>query len=89
MVSLSLALALAKLNTHQSSVDTLFIDEGFGSLDEGCLNTVMDTLEHLHQIGGRRVGVISHVEALNDRIRTQVRVDRVDPTRSKVVVKRV
>lgn len=86
MVSLSLALALAKLNTHQSSVDTLFIDEGFGTLDEECLNTVMDTLEQLHQMGGHRVGVISHVEALKERIHAQVQVKRVDPSRSKVEV---
>lgn len=86
MVSLSLALALSQLNTHQSYVDILFIDEGFGTLDESCLNTVMDTLEHLHQMGGRRVGVISHVEALDERIHTQIQVSRIDPSRSRVEV---
>ena len=89
MVSLSLALALAKLNTNQSSVDTLFIDEGFGTLDEECLNIVMDTLEQLHQMGGHRVGIISHVEALNDRIHAQVQVRRVNPSKSVVEVKRM
>lgn len=88
MVSLSLALALAKLNVNQSSVDTLFIDEGFGTLDEECLNVVMDTLEQLHQMGGHRVGIISHVEALNDRIHAQVQVKRVNPSKSIIEVKR-
>ena len=89
MVSLSLALALSQLNTHQAYVDTLFIDEGFGSLDVDCLNTVMNTLEQLHQVAGRRMGIISHVEALNDRIHTQIQVSRVDPSKSKVVVRRI
>ncbi|MBO4821337.1 MAG: AAA family ATPase [Prevotella sp.] len=88
MVSLSLALALAKLNVNQSSVDTLFIDEGFGTLDEECLNVVMDTLEQLHQMGGHRVGIISHVDALNDRIHAQVQVKRVNPSKSIIEVVR-
>ena len=70
-------------------MDTLFIDEGFGSLDVDCLNTVMNTLEQLHQVAGRRMGIISHVEALNDRIHTQIQVSRVDPSKSKVVVRRI
>ncbi|MBO4658513.1 MAG: AAA family ATPase [Prevotella sp.] len=89
MVSLSLALALSQLNVNQANIDTLFIDEGFGSLDEDCLNAVMDTLERLHQLGGRRVGVISHVDALNDRIHTQIQVRRIDPVRSEVEVVKV
>jgi exonuclease SbcC len=89
MVSLSLALALSQLNVNQANIDTLFIDEGFGSLDEDCLNAVMDTLERLHQIGGRRVGVISHVEALKSRILTQIQVKRADPVRSGIEVVRV
>jgi exonuclease SbcC len=86
MVSLSLALALAQLNDTPSAVDTIFIDEGFGSLDPQSLSDVMDTLEKLHQIGGRRVGIISHVEELKRRIAVQVNVQRVDPTRSKVTI---
>ena len=86
MVSLALALALSRLNTHQSRVDMLFIDEGFGTLDVKCLNQVMETLEKLHSIGGQRVGIISHIDALKDRIHTQIRVSRIDPARSKVEV---
>lgn len=86
MVSLSLALALSRLNAADNGVDTLFIDEGFGTLSDECLTNVMDTLEALHQMGGRRVGIISHVDELSHRIQVQVRVERVDATRSEVEV---
>ena len=86
MVSLSLALALSRLNAADNGVDTLFIDEGFGTLSDECLINVMDTLEALHQMGGRRVGIISHVDELSHRIPVQVRVERVDATRSEVEV---
>ena len=87
MVSLALALALAHLNNGSNSVDTLFIDEGFGTLSPDCLASVIDTLETLHQLGGRRVGVISHVAELSERITTQISVKRIDPTCSAVSVK--
>ena len=87
MVSLALALALAHLNNGSNSVDTLFIDEGFGTLSPDCLSSVIDTLETLHQLGGRRVGIISHVAELSERITTQIAVKRIDPTCSAVSVK--
>ncbi len=87
MVSLALALALAHLNNGSNSVDTLFIDEGFGTLSPDCLSSVIDTLETLHQLGGRRVGIISHVAELSERITTQISVKRIDPTCSAVSVK--
>lgn len=86
MVSLSLALALSHINSGSNNVDTLFIDEGFGTLSEDYLAGVMDTLEKLRQMGGRRVGIISHVEELGERIPVQVRVGRINPTTSKVTV---
>lgn len=88
MVSLSLALALAQMNGNAFSVDTLFIDEGFGTLSADYLETVMETLERLHAFGGRRVGIISHVEGLRERIKAQIRVQRDpnDSTRSNVTV---
>lgn len=86
MVSLSLALGLSQLNATQNAVDTLFIDEGFGTLDEDYLSSVMGTLERLHQMGGRRVGIISHVDSLAQSINTQVRVQKVDRTKSTVTV---
>lgn len=87
MVSLSLALALSQLNSGRSDVDTLFIDEGFGTLDSDSLGAVMDTLEKLHQMGGRRVGIISHVEELEERISTKIVVSRNGSSPSRVTVK--
>ena len=86
LISLALALGLSSLNRNQLAVDTLFIDEGFGTLSSDYLQTVMDTLEKLHQLGGKRVGIISHVEGLRERIRTQIQVKRIDNSRSEVVV---
>ena len=87
LISLALALGLSSLNRNQLAVDTLFIDEGFGTLSSDYLQTVMDTLEKLHQLGGKRVGIISHVEGLRERIRTQIQVKRIDNSRSEVVVR--
>ncbi|MBR1551491.1 MAG: SMC family ATPase [Muribaculaceae bacterium] len=88
MVSLSLALALASITGHVFAVDTLFIDEGFGSLSASCLDKVMEALERLRDMGGRRVGIISHVETLKERVPVQIVVER-DPddrTRSNIVI---
>ena len=86
LVSLSLALGLSSLSRQSLSVDTLFIDEGFGTLSSDYLNTVMDTLEKLHQMGGKKVGIISHVEGLKERIKTQIQVRRIDSSRSEIKV---
>lgn len=83
MVSLALALALARMTGKVFTVDTIFIDEGFGTLSEGYLTSVMETLNHLYDLGGRRVGIISHVEALKERIATQIHVER-DPRNNTV-----
>lgn len=84
LVSLSLALGLSALTRGTHSVDTLFIDEGFGTLSSDYLNVVMDTLEKLHQLNGKRVGIISHVEGLRERIRTQIQVRRKDNSCSEI-----
>lgn len=86
LVSLSLALALSSLNRRNLSVDTLFIDEGFGTLSSEVLNMVMNLLEKLQSLNGKRVGIISHVEGLKERIAVQVKVKRIDLTRSTVEV---
>ena len=83
MVSLALALALSSTTGQVFSVDTLFIDEGFGSLSENYLDSVMDTLNRLYEMGGRRVGIISHVELLKERVSTQIQVER-DPGNNTV-----
>jgi exonuclease SbcC len=75
LVSLSLALALSGLEGRSSFVDTLFIDEGFGSLDQETLDIALDALESLHS-RGRKVAVVTHVAAMIDRIVVQVRVEK-------------
>lgn len=75
LVSLALALALSGLEGRQSFVDTLFIDEGFGALDGETLDMAIDALETL-QGHGRKVGVITHVAAMVDRIAVQIRVEK-------------
>lgn len=83
LVALALALALSALEGRQSFVDTLFFDEGFGSLDAETLAMAVDALETL-QGHGRKVGVITHVAAMIDRIAVQVRVERRGNGRSTI-----
>lgn len=76
LASLALALGLADVVTETNGaieLDTLFIDEGFGSLDQETLETTMDTLDSL-RAGGRTVGVISHVDSMKEQIPLQIRV---------------
>ena len=86
LVSLALALALAGLEGGRSFVDSLFIDEGFGALDRETLDVAIDALERL-QSQGRKVGVITHVEAMVERIGVQVRVEKRGGGRSTVSVR--
>ena len=91
MVSLALSLALSSLNRPDLNVDILFIDEGFGTLDEKTLDSVMQTLEKLQTIAGqqqRRVGIISHREELVERIPNQICVLQKGSGRSRVEIKR-
>ncbi|WP_308206862.1 SMC family ATPase [Actinoallomurus rhizosphaericola] len=76
MASLALALGLADVVTDEAGgaeIGTLFVDEGFGTLDEETLDEVMDVLDGLRD-GGRAVGIVSHVAELRTRIPTQLRV---------------
>ncbi|AOY70693.1 SMC family ATPase [Arthrobacter sp. TES] len=76
MASLSLALGLADVVQHEAGgvdIETLFVDEGFGSLDEQALEQVMDALEGLRD-GGRVVGLVSHVAEMKQRISSQLQV---------------
>jgi len=73
MVSLALALGLSHMASRNVRVDSLFLDEGFGTLDDEALHTAIDMLSGLYQ-GGKMMGVISHVPALKERIRTQIQV---------------
>lgn len=87
LVSLSLALGLTSLNDIHFNIDMLFIDEGFGTLDSESLDMVMSTLENLHNLG-KKVGIISHVDALKERIPAQIQLVRNGKSSSKVVVTR-
>ncbi|MCQ2286575.1 MAG: exonuclease SbcC, partial [Bacteroidales bacterium] len=73
LVSLALALALSDIG-QSLSVDTLFIDEGFGTLSGEPLQNAVNTLRMLHSTSGRHVGIISHVEELQERIPVQIKV---------------
>ena len=73
VISLALALGLSELANNGRSVDSLFLDEGFGNLDADSLYTVISTLENLHT-HGKTVGVISHVEAVQKRFKAQLQV---------------
>lgn len=83
IVSLSLALGLSKMASQKVRVDSLFLDEGFGTLDEDALDTALGTLASLQQ-EGKLIGVISHVPALKERIATQVRVTTGQGGRSRI-----
>jgi len=83
LVSLALALGLASLSSNRVKVESLFIDEGFGSLDADTLRVAMDALDSL-QAQGRKVGVISHVQEMTERIATKIMVQRTAGGRSLI-----
>jgi len=85
LVSLALALGLASLSSNRVKVESLFIDEGFGSLDADTLRVAMDALDSL-QAQGRKVGVISHVQEMTERITTKIMVQRTAGGRSVVEI---
>ncbi|MHB8091786.1 MAG: AAA family ATPase [Syntrophales bacterium] len=73
IVSLALALGLSRMASRNVRVDSLFLDEGFGALDEDSLEMALEALAGLHQ-EGKLIGVISHVAALKERIATQIQI---------------
>ncbi|MCL9667261.1 AAA family ATPase [Rosenbergiella epipactidis] len=77
LVSLALALALSDLMSEKNHIDSLFLDEGFGTLDAATLDTALDALDTLNA-SGKMIGVISHVEAMKDRIPVQINVKKVN-----------
>lgn len=85
LISLALALGLSSLSSNNLKVESLFIDEGFGSLDSDSLRLAMDALEQL-QTQGRKIGVISHVQEMSERIPVQVVVRKLANGRSGVGV---
>ena len=85
LVSLALALGLSSLSSNNLKVESLFIDEGFGSLDAESLRTAMEALEQL-QIQGRKIGVISHVQEMSERIAVQIQVNKAANGKSNIQV---
>jgi exonuclease SbcC len=85
LISLALALGLSSLSSNRMKVESLFIDEGFGSLDIDTLRIAMDALERL-QSQGRKIGVISHVAEMTERITTQIKVVKTVNGRSQIEI---
>lgn len=83
LVSLALALGLASLNDDNLRIDVLFIDEGFGTLDADSLEMAVNALENMQKFG-KKVGIISHVESLKERIPAQIRCNRIGKVASTV-----
>lgn len=83
IVSLALALGLSRMSSRNVRVDSLFLDEGFGTLDEEALETALETLVSLQQ-DGKLIGVISHVPALKERIATQIQLHAGSDGRSSI-----
>jgi exonuclease SbcC len=77
LVSLALALALSDLVSHKTQIESLFLDEGFGTLDNETLDTALDALDSLNA-SGKMIGVISHVEAMKERIPVQIKVTKLN-----------
>lgn len=85
LISLALALGLSSLSSNNLKVESLFIDEGFGSLDADSLRTAMEALEQL-QMQGRKIGVISHVQEMSERISVQVQLHKSVNGRSEITI---
>jgi len=81
IVSLALALGLSNMASRNVRVDSLFLDEGFGVLDEDALETAVETLAGLQQ-DGKLIGIISHVPVLKERVGTQIQVEAGNSGRS-------
>lgn len=83
IISLALALGLSQMASQNIRVDSLFLDEGFGTLDEESLDIALDTLTSLQQ-EGKIIGIISHVQALKERIMTQIQVKKLSGGYSEI-----
>lgn len=87
ILSLSMALALSDLASKNVEINSLFIDEGFGTLDPETLDQTLDTLEKLQAESSKTIGIISHVDSLKERIATQVILSRNGQGYSSISVK--
>jgi exonuclease SbcC len=85
-LSLAMALALSDMASQNVRLDSLFIDEGFGTLDSETLEAAIATLERLQHDSKKTIGIISHRQELIERVTTQIRVEKGNDGKSKVVV---
>jgi len=83
LISLSLALGLSELASQRVSIDSLFLDEGFGTLDSNTLDIALDALSKLES-RGKMVGIISHIDSVKERIPLQIRVDKIGGGESRI-----
>lgn len=83
IVSLALALGLSQMVSGNMRLESLFLDEGFGTLDEDSLDIALSSLANLHR-SGKTIGIISHVAALKERISTQIQVIPMSGGRSRL-----
>ena len=86
IVSLALALALSDLASKNVRIESLYIDEGFGSLDPETLDIAISTLEQLQIESNKTIGIISHVDSLKERIETQIQLEKNSSGFSKIVI---
>lgn len=86
ILSLALALSLSDLASRNVRLDSLFIDEGFGTLDNDTLDVVISTLEKLQEENAKTIGIISHVESLKERIVSQIRLIRDNSGLSRIQI---
>ena len=86
LISLALALGLSSLSSNRMNVESLFIDEGFGSLDNDTLGIAMDALERL-QTQGRKIGVISHVSEMTERIAVRISLTKTSNGKSEIRIR--
>ena len=87
IVSLALALALSDLASKNVKIESLYIDEGFGSLDPEALDVAISTLEQLQVESNKTIGIISHVDSLKERIETQIQLEKNSSGFSKIIIK--
>ncbi|AZQ62817.1 hypothetical protein EI427_11405 [Flammeovirga pectinis] len=86
LLSLALSLGLADMASNNTKVESLFIDEGFGTLDEDTLDQAISALEKLNDLGGKTISIISHVTAIKDRIPAKIQLVPIGSGNSKIEV---
>jgi len=86
LVSLALALGLSDMAGRDTQIGSLFIDEGFGSLDQQALDTALSALEKLQSESNKTIGIISHVSSLKERIQTQIELKKSNSAFSELII---